>query len=299
MSLVSGRRISRAAVHPAGGGSPPACRSRGGRRSFHRHAGACRVAGRQAGQPDHPAQGSEMDSTGDLRGATEPAAASAPAEPVVSVRDLVMPYARREAVAALISRFGTARSSPSWARTARARPRRSRSSKASAATDGEVRVLGVDPPRPARRGGTGWASSCRSPSPSPASPCVSAWSCTRATTGRPATIDDTIALVGLRQGGRARRPAVRRPTAPAGCRARADRRPRPRLPRRAHHGLRSVRAPGRLGGHRRATRTRQDDLSHHPLHGRSRTSGRPHRGPRRPGASSPRAPRRPWAAATT
>ncbi len=42
-----------------------------------------------------------MDSTGDLRGATEPAAASAPAEPAVSVRDLVMRYPGHEAVAGI------------------------------------------------------------------------------------------------------------------------------------------------------------------------------------------------------
>jgi ABC-2 type transport system ATP-binding protein len=51
-------------------------------------------------------------------------------------------------------------------------------------------------PRRAGRGGTGWAWSCRSRSPSRACPSGSAWPCTPGSTA-PRDIDETIALVGL------------------------------------------------------------------------------------------------------
>ena len=74
---------------------------------------------------------------------------------------------------------------------------------------------------------------------------------------------------------------------PAGRSAAADvalgdrGRPRPGLPRRAHHRLRSLGPAGRLGDDRRAARARQDDPAHHPLHGRGAAPGGPDRDPAR------------------
>ena len=100
----------------------------------------------------------------------------------------------------------------------------------------------------------------------------------------PRDVDDTIALVGLaEQAGDRGDEAVRRPAPPARRRARARRRPRADLPRRADDRLRPGRAPRRVGGRHRPARARQDDPAHHPLHGGGRAARRPDRrhGPRR------------------
>ena len=105
------------------------------------------------------------------------------AEPVISVRGLVKRYGNHQAVAASTSTCGEGRSSPSSARTARARPPRSRSWKGSgSARPARSASSGGPGRRRAAPGATGSASSCRSQSPSPACPCASAWSCTPATT---------------------------------------------------------------------------------------------------------------------
>ena len=88
---------------------------------------------------------------------------------------------------------------------------------------------------------------------------------------------------------------VRRPAAPARRRHGAGRRPRAALPRRADDRLRPLRPAPVLGGDRGPPRPRQDDLPHHPLHGRGAAARRPgddHRGrpDRRPG--HPGGPRR-------
>ena len=93
---------------------------------------------------------------------------------------------------------GTGRSSPSSARTARARPPRWKSWKDSGSGQpARSRSSGRTRPRPTGRGATGSAWSCRNQSPSRACPCASAWPCTPAYYRTPRDIDETIALVGL------------------------------------------------------------------------------------------------------
>ena len=142
-------------------------------------------------------------------------------------------------------RARAARSSRCSARTAPARRRPSRSSRASARPT-RARCRCSAPTRATRRasGATGSASCCRSPRRRPASPCASACSLYAGYYSEPRDVDETLALVGLEE---QRRPgggeAVRRPAPPARRRARADRRPRDDLPRRADDRLRPGRAP--------------------------------------------------------
>ncbi len=87
------------------------------------------------------------------------------------------------------------------------------------------------------------------------------------------------------EGRRAGAQALRRPAAAARRRHGAGRRPRAALPRRADHRLRSLRPAPVLGRDRGPPRPRQDDLPHHPLHGRGAA-------PRRPGDDHRRRPDR-------
>jgi hypothetical protein len=103
-----------------------------------------------------------MESISEQYGVDQAATGSDRSEPVVSVRGLVKRYGSREAVAGIDLEVRRERSSPSSARTARARPRRLRSSQAS----GSVRrdrflSWGTTRQRRAAPGGTGWAWSCR------------------------------------------------------------------------------------------------------------------------------------------
>ena len=177
------------------------------------------------------------------------------------------------------SRSNAARCSPSWARTAPARRRPPRSSRATASRSaGDVSVLGADP---ATAGGE-WRErigivlqQCRM------RPELTVRETLELYAGyyrAPADISATIDHVGLgdKADDRARRP-LRRPAAPPRRRRRADRRPRPALPRRADDRLRPDRPPPVLGGDRRAARPRQDGLPDHALHGRGAAARRPRR----------------------
>ena len=85
------------------------------------------------------------------------------------------------------------------------------------------------------------------------------------------------------EGRRLRAHAVGRPAAPARPRARAHRRPRADLPRRADDRLRPGGAPQRVGGHPLAAGAGQDDPAHHALPRRGPGAVRP-RGDRQGGA---------------
>ena len=78
-----------------------------------------------------------------------------------------------------------------------------------------------------------------------------------------------------RQGGRAHAHALGRPAAAAGLRARAGRRPRADLPRRADHRLRPRGAAHRVGHRALAARPRQDRAAHHALPRRGAGARRP------------------------
>ena len=265
---------------PAGGGPPPTVGFRR-RARFHRRAEDGTADPQQAGRQDHQHRRSEMSSIGEERGAGRAGTASAAAEPVVSVRGLVKRYGSHEAVRGHRP-GGAARGDLRLPRPQRRRQDHDR---------GDPRRLPASAPTarsacsghdPATAGGA-WRDRVgvvlQESEPEPG---LSVRECLALYAGyyrAPRDIDETIALVGLTGAGRhARHPAVGRPAAAARRRARAHRRPRAHLPRRADHRLRPLRPPGRLGGHRRAAQARQDDLPHHPLHGRGGVPGRPDRG---------------------
>ena len=113
----------------------------------------------------------------------------------------------------------------------------------------------------------------------------------------PRTVDEAIELVGLDE-----KRASRVKTLSGGQQRRLDvgarhhRRPRPALPRRTHHRLRSLCSPPGLGARPSTPRPRQDRAPHHPLHGRGPGARRPRhrdRGRRDPRHGEPRRHRRP------
>ena len=190
-----------------------------------------------------------------------------------------------------------ARSSPSSAPTARARRPRSRSSRATGnRTGGEVRVLGEDPA----------STRARLARPDRHRPAVE----------QPRSLPDRARVArALRrvlqppalgrgddrpdrprgEGRRTGAQALRRPAAPPRRRHGAGRRPRAALPRRADDRLRPLRPAPVLGRDRGPARPRQDDLPHHPLHGRGAAARRPgddHRGRPDRRRGHPRGPRR-------
>jgi len=84
--------------------------------------------------------------------------------------------------------------------------------------------------------------------------------------------------------GRRGRPAgghvLRRPAAPAGPGRQPDRRARGHLPGRADHRPGPAQPPGGVGPGHRAGQGRGHGPAHHPVPGRGRQTGRPHRGHR-------------------
>ena len=177
------------------------------------------------------------------------------------------------------SRSRRARSSASSVRTAPARRRRSRSSRATAAaTRGEVRVLGHDPERPGpdfrERIGVVLQSSELLAEPHRPRDARDVRRLLRDAARRATR---SIALVGLDgEGGRARQDALGRPEAAARPRRRARRRSGARLPRRADDRLRPGGAARGVGDDPLAPLARQDRPPHDAL-------------PRRGASSSPTA----------
>ena len=182
------------------------------------------------------------------------------------------------------SRSPRARSSACSGRTARARRRPSRSSRATGgATAATATVLGFDPgaaPRELReRMGVVLQQS-------EFSPLLTVRETHRLFAGYFASPRDVDEVDRARRSGReARRPrqdALGRAEAAARPRRRARREPRARLPRRAHDGLRPGRATGRVGADPLAPLARHDDPAHDPLPRRGAAARRSRRrAPRR------------------
>ena len=220
-----------------------------------------------------------MDSTGQERGLDQPGTASAQAEPVVSVRGLVKRYGSQEAVAGIdldvrrgeIFAFLGPNGAGKTTTVEILEGFRQRS-------DGEISVLGHDP---ATAGGA-WRDRVgvvlQESEPEPG---LSVRECLAMYAGfyrAPRDIDETIALVGLT--GKAGTLGTR---LSGGQRRRLDFAlaligdPELIFLDEPTTGFDPLRPPGRLGSRRRATAARQDDLPHHPLHGRGRVPGRPDR----------------------
>ena len=110
----------------------------------------------------------------------------------------------------------------------------------------------------------------------------------------PRDIDEVIELVGLvRETGCPRQVTVGRAEAATRPRRRARREPGARLPRRAHHGLRPGRAPGRVGADPLPPVARHDGPAHDPLPRRSAAARRSRRRAPRRGDRPSRVARRP------
>ena len=166
----------------------------------------------------------------------------------MQVRGLVKTYGAHRAVDGIDLDVGRARSSPCSDRTAPARPRRSRSWRA---TGGGPRATSGcsarTPPRPTGPGGRGSVSSC-SPPATPASSRSASSSTTSPASAPPARPGGGHRRCRAdREGRRPRRLAVGWPAAPARRRPRHRRQPRAALPRRAHHRLRPPGPPLVLG----------------------------------------------------
>ena len=125
---------------------------------------------------------------------------------------------------------------------------------------------------------SGSASCCSTRSSRRRCRCARCTRCSPATTGRPRAVDEVIELVGLAEkrdarvktlsGGQKRRLDL----------ARAGRRPRAGVPRRADDRFRPVGAPHRLGSGPLAPLARQDDPAHDALPRRGAAARRPGRG---------------------
>ena len=216
----------------------------------------------------------------------------------IEVEGLRKSYGEREAVRGVsFSRRRTARCSVSWARTAPARRPRWRSSRATgSAPRGARRVLGMDPGDAAA--GAARARRHRAAverSVPPPDGARGGGALGRALPGAARRRRDDRARSGLTESAeRAHERAVGRPAAAAGLRARARRRPRARVPRRADHGLRPGGPPAGVGHRALAAGARQDRAPHHPLPRRGAGARRPrgdHQGrrdPRRGRAARPR-----------
>ena len=174
--------------------------------------------------------------------------------------------------------------------TGRARRRPSRSSKASGRrTGGDVEVLGSDPadPAPGWRDRVGRGGAVQRPRTQPHR------SRDRRAVRRllpgPARHRPSPRHDRFDRAGRYPQPsALRWPAAALRPGAGSGRGSRPALPGRADHRVRSCRPPGGVGHRGGAAGHRQDDLSHHPLHGGGRGAGRPDRRPGGRGDCRPR-----------
>ena len=142
-----------------------------------------------------------------------------------------------------------------------------------------VSVLGVDPARPTRSGASASASSSRRASSTRCTRCARRSRCSPVTTTR-ATVDETIAMVGLGDSRDARIGSLSADKAPGRCRARRDRRSRAAVldDRRPASILRRAAS---VDDDRRPLRSGHHDLSHHALHGRGPAPRGPARHPAR------------------